>query len=163
MNQRDEACLLPSHNEANPSHEPLSRPCCCSFPTTKPVFVPSEKRYSKGNHILLHTILPDTNRIHQDTPAMAPLSISRRTTRRTSTRTTSSFNITATAFVLALALLTTASTIRALDVEVSDYECDEDLYITADFSVTCDGASKCTMGESTATIEGNCTYGASSG
>ena len=55
--------------------------------------------------------------------------------------------------LLVLALSAVAC-VRALDVEVTDYACDESLYITADFTVKCDGSSKCTFGESTATVAG---------
>jgi hypothetical protein len=53
-----------------------------------------------------------------------------------------------------LVLLSTVFVAYALDVEVTDYECDQDLPITADFEITCGGQSKCTFGTSTATVAG---------
>lgn len=55
---------------------------------------------------------------------------------------------------LLLILSVLALTTNALDVEVTDYECDSRLAITADFAVRCDGSKKCTFGQSTATISG---------
>lgn len=50
----------------------------------------------------------------------------------------------------------------ALDVEVTDYECDQSLYITADFEVKCDGSKRCTFGKSIAHVSGTrkCCYSA---
>lgn len=59
--------------------------------------------------------------------------------------------LSAKAILAALSALTLA---RALDVEVTDYECDQSLPITADFGITCGGRSKCTFGSSIATVEG---------
>jgi len=55
---------------------------------------------------------------------------------------------------LILALSTLALSAKGLDVEVTDYECDSSLYVTADFQVKCDGSSKCTFGKSTAEVSG---------
>jgi len=58
---------------------------------------------------------------------------------------------------LALTTLWSSSTL-ALDVEVTDYACDDSLPITADFTVKCDGMKKCTFGTSTATVAGYCKF-----
>jgi len=59
---------------------------------------------------------------------------------------------------LLLALSAVVCLTRALDVEVTDYECDSSLYVTADFNVKCDGKSRCTFGQSTATVAGKRTF-----
>lgn len=51
-------------------------------------------------------------------------------------------------------LLLHHQTAYGLDVEVTDYWCDKSLYVSADFSVRCNGSHRCTFGEDQATITG---------
>lgn len=56
---------------------------------------------------------------------------------------------------ITLWILSTLTVTRALDVELTDYRCDQSLYVTADIFVDCEGdGAKCTFGESTATVTG---------
>jgi hypothetical protein len=55
-----------------------------------------------------------------------------------------------------LAALLLPALAMALDVQMLDYVCDENLYVTGNFTLLCNGAAKCTLGNSTATIDGTC-------
>ncbi|GKZ00104.1 hypothetical protein MPSEU_000963800 [Mayamaea pseudoterrestris] len=51
------------------------------------------------------------------------------------------------------------SAVQALDFEITGFDCDENLYITAtDLSIKCDGNSRCSFGSSVATVAGTLNY-----
>jgi hypothetical protein len=58
--------------------------------------------------------------------------------------------------LLAALLLVGIPAAGALDFKVTSYECDQDLYVTADFSIKCGEEERCTFGSSTATLAGTC-------